>query len=285
MPILEQGNLRIDFSDAGTGDPVILIHGSASSNRQWKRLVQVLQPRFRVMAINLYGYGETSRWNENGVQTITDQADLILKLLQNISVPVRIVGHSFGGAVASKAANLLGPQVSHLVLFEPTLFHLLAQNGHQEAFEEILALRDFIKLHGQQQDWPAIAERFVDYWNGDGAWTEMPEDRRLAYKQLLRPNYHEWDGMEGSPGTIEELANSPGQAMFVHTSGARRPIRELAQLFAQKCPRWRVVQLVQGGHMAPLTHPDIVNPLISGFLGEDLETHPFASSFQEVSTC
>lgn len=274
MPVLQYGKLRIDYSDAGAGDPVVLIHSSVSGNRQWKRLVQDLQPHFRVLALNLFGYGETSAWNGDAAQTIADQAGLVLGLIRDIPGPVRIVGHSFGGSVACTAAAMLGRRTSHLFLFEPTLFHLLAQNGRRESYAEAMALCDFIRLHGKKDDWCAVAERFVDYWLGDGGWAAMPHERRLAYMQLLRPNYDEWDSVDSDQTTLEELAAIRAKAMIAFTPDARRPIREIAQLFAQKCPNWSVARIADGGHMAPLTHPQVVNPLIADFLGMDRQTGP-----------
>ena len=269
MPVLEFGKLRIDFSDAGSGNPVVLVHSSVSGNRQWKRLAQDLQPHFRVLAVNLFGYGETSAWNEEATQTIADQAELVLRLVRDIPGPVRIVGHSFGGSVACKAAAMLGKRASHLFLFEPGLFHLLAQNGRREAYAEVAALRDFIRFHGKKGHWEAVAERFIEYWIGDGGWAATPHHRRLAYMQLLRPNYYEWDCVGSDQTTIEEFDRVPARAMMVYSSGARRASREIAQLFAEKCPNWSVVRIGEGGHMAPLTHPEVVNPLIANFLKED----------------
>lgn len=277
MPILESGKLRIDFSDAGEGDPVVLVHSSVSGNRQWKRLAQELQPHYRVIAINLFGYGATSSWNGIASQTIADQADLVLRLVADIPGPVRLVGHSFGGSVACQAAAMLGSRTSHLFLFEPTLFHLLEQNGRREAYAEAMALRDFIRLHGKNDQWEAVAERFVDYWMGDGGWNATPHERQLAYVQLLRPNYHEWDSVDSHRTTIEQLDRIRAKAMMVYSPGARYPSREIAQLFKQKCPNWSVVRIADGGHMAPLSHPELVNPLIADFLKEDRSIRAAAS--------
>lgn len=285
MPVLERGNLRIDFSDAGRGDAVVLVHSSVSGNRQWKRLVQDLQPHFRVMAVNLFGYGETSAWNQEAAQTIADQAELVLSLVRDIPGPVRLVGHSFGGSVAFKAAAMLGRRASHLFLFEPTLFHLLAQNGRREAYAEARALRDFIKSHGKREDWGAVAERFVDYWIGDGGWAATPHERRLAYIQLLRPNYYEWDCLESDRTTIHAFARMPAKAMIAYTPTARRPSREIAQLIEEKCPNWSVVRIAEGGHMAPLTHPCVVNPLIAGFLRDNQRMRTSKLQLEETSIC
>lgn len=266
MPLIECGKTTVDYSEAGSGDTVVLVHSSVSGNRQWRRLAQDLQPHYRVLALNLFGYGATSAWSGPARQTIDDQARLVSHLVQGLAGPVRLVGHSFGGSVACQAARMLGSRVSHLCLFEPTLFHLLAQNGCEQAFSEAMALRDHVRQYGQRGDWAAVAERFVKYWLDDDAWTAMPPERRLAYMELLRPNFHEWDSVDSQQSDLYTFLNMPMQACMLYSPDARRSSREIARLFAEHCPNWSVVQIAAGGHMAPLTHPEVVNPLIAQFL-------------------
>ena len=267
MPILETSGFRIDYSDAGAGTPVVLVHSSVSGNRQWNSLVRELEPHFRVLAPNLFGYGETTAWQQDGSQTLTDQANLVLSVVQQFPGPIRLVGHSFGGAVALKAATMLGDRISHLFLFEPNPFWLLAQNDRAQAYAEAMELRDFLKRRGAEGDSAAVAERFVDYWVGDGAWALTPEPRQLAYVKLLRPNYYEWDCMKSDEIAIENVAQIPAEAMLVYSAGARRPIREIATLIEKSCPKWSIATVAEGGHMAMLTHPHLINPLVAAFLG------------------
>jgi len=269
MPILQTSGFRIDYSDAGAGTPVVLVHSSVSGNRQWNSLAQELEPHFRVLAPNLLGYGETTAWQQDGSQTLADQANLVLRVAQQFPGPIRLVGHSFGGSVVLKAATMLGDRVSHLFLFEPNPFHLLAQNGRAEAYAEAMELRDFIKSYGAKGDWAAVAQRFVDYWLGDGAWAVTPEQRQLAYMRLLRPNYYEWDCIKSDAIAIENVAQLSAKAMLVYSAGARRPIREIAQLIEERCPNWSVATVAEGGHMAMLTHPHKVNPLVTKFLRDE----------------
>jgi pimeloyl-ACP methyl ester carboxylesterase len=266
MPILQTSGFRIDYSDAGAGTPVVLVHSSVSGNRQWNGLVQELEPHSRVLAPNLFGYGDTTAWQQDGSQTLADQANLVLRVAEQVPGRIRLVGHSFGGSVALKAAAMLGDRVSHLFLFEPNPFYLLAQNGRADAYAEAMELRDFIKSYGAKGDWAAVAQRFVDYWLGDGAWAVTPEQRQLAYMRLLRPNYYEWDCMKSDAIAIENVAQLSAKAMLVYSAGARRPIREIAQLIEERCPNWSVATVAEGGHMAMLTHPHLVNPLVTKFL-------------------
>ena len=45
-----------------------------------------------------------------------------------------------------------------------------------------------------------------------------------------------------------------------------RPTREIVELLREACPAWRFEQTTGGGHMAPLTRPDLINPVVSAFL-------------------
>jgi pimeloyl-ACP methyl ester carboxylesterase len=219
-----------------------------------------------VLAPNLYGYGETTAWRRDGDQTLADQANLIVRLVEQFAGSVSLVGHSFGGSVALKAATVLGDRVSHLFLFEPNPLRLLAQNNPSNTYVEAIELRDFVKRHGAKGNWAAVAERFMDYWLGDGAWAETPEKRREAYMSSLHPNYYEWDCLQADDVTIDDIASISARAMLVLSTTAQPPIREIAKLIEEKCPNWSFATVAEGGHMAMATHPHLVNRLVTSFL-------------------
>ena len=50
---------QVDFIEAGDGPLVVLVHASMAGARQWFSLIGQLQDRFRVRAVNLFGYGGT----------------------------------------------------------------------------------------------------------------------------------------------------------------------------------------------------------------------------------
>ena len=85
------GDLEVDFTDEFEGEPVILVHSSGSSNRQWRSLTELLSQRYRVLAINLFGYGSTTPWPGREPQTLADQADLLVALAERVGRP-RSVG-------------------------------------------------------------------------------------------------------------------------------------------------------------------------------------------------
>lgn len=269
MPVISRGAERIDYLEEGAGETVILVHSSVSGNRQWLALTDTLKDRYRVVAPNLFGYGETTAWAGSMPQTLADQAGLVLTLCEDVKGPVHLVGHSFGGAVALKAASLLGSRAGRLVLFEPTLFYLLAQDGCDGAFLEAKALADHVRHFGALDDWPTASSMFADYWLGDGAWAAMPERRRAAFAAALPSAVYEFDAGLGESLTIDLCRSLKARTMVMHDADARRTITEIVAILEDACPHWTFRQITGGGHMAPLTHPELVNHIIREFMDLD----------------
>ncbi len=258
---LEAGSLA-----AGSGPLVVLVHSSVAGARQWRKLIESLSDSFTLRAINLFGYGATVPWPEDEPQTLDDQARLVEAIIPADAGAVCLVGHSFGGTVAMKAALRMGARVAKLVLLEPNPFTLLRDHGRDEAFQDVCALREVIKQNGERGDWMTAAERFADYWGGAGTWSATPDDRRAAFAEALQPNFHEWDAVMNDGTALETwVAFLPAETLVVYDPATVRPIREIVELLREGTP-WRFQTLAEGGHMAPLSRPDLVNPVVQGFL-------------------
>jgi pimeloyl-ACP methyl ester carboxylesterase len=259
--------MQLDCSDEGSGDAVILIHGGASNNRQWKSLIADLKPYFRVIAPNLHGAGKTPSWQGPNAYRLADAAALIERVCESIVGGVSLVGHSVGGAVAMQAAARLGARVEKLLLLEAAPYDLLRQAGAGGAYREALALYEFVRDGSERGEWAAIAERFLNAFVGTGAWEKMSDEKRARAVQLMHHNRAEWDSLMNDRTTLREWGSRlPHQTLFVSAADTWPPLRALTELFVKGCPHWTFAELPEGGHMAPLYRPDLVNPIICEFL-------------------
>jgi pimeloyl-ACP methyl ester carboxylesterase len=260
----------VDYLEAGSSGPaVMLIHSSVSGARQWRRLMDDLKDRYRVRAVNLYGYGKTPPWPPETPQSLDDQARLVEAALPADADHIHLVGHSFGGSVAMKVAARQRHRVATLVLLEANPFFLLAQAGCIDAFAEAMELRDCIKHFGAVGEWMAAAERFADYWTGDGTWRDMTSERRTAFAEALKPNFHEWDAVLNERTSLDDWTTQlPPATLLVCDPGTVRPIRELNALLRSARPDLAYQEVPGAGHMAPLTRPDMINPLVASFLDD-----------------
>ncbi len=256
----------IDYEVAGLGPEVVLVHSSVSGARQWRKLQDHLAPAFTAKAINLFGYGKTRAWPADRQQTLDDHAGLICAIAEPAPAPISLVGHSFGGSVAMKAVLKLGARVEKLVLYEPNSFFLLRDNDRHDAFQEAWGLRDKILVHGLEGNWARAAELFADYWGGAGTWAATNSERRAVFIESLKPVQYEWDAIMGETVTLTTLAASmPEKTLVLYDPDTLRPIREIIALLKAHTP-WQFKALQSAGHMAPLTKPDLVNPIIENFL-------------------
>ena len=260
--------IEVDFVEAGsTGPTVVLVHSSVSGARQWRRLMDDLKDRFRVRAVNLFGYGKTPPWPADATQSLDDQAGLVEAVLPADADEIHLVGHSFGASVAMKAAARLAGRVTRLVLLETNPFYLLAQLGRADAFAEAMELRNCVKTFGALGEWATAAERFANYWGGAATWREMTPERRAAFTQALKPNYFEWDAVMNETTSVEQWsALLPRATQLIWDPTTVLPIREIAAILRRACPGWTYREVPAGGHMAPLTRPDLINPLVGSFL-------------------
>ena len=270
MPTLQHGNLCIDYADAGQGPPVLLLHSSASGNRQWRRLSERLSPRYRVIAPNLMGNGASTAWHGQRPQMLADAAEVVFGLIEGLCLdtPLHLVGHSYGGAVALHTAHVLGERVSKLALYEPMLPGLLKAHGRLQAAAETAALHAHLQRCARSGDWLAAAERFTDYFNGDGAWADTPAQRRELIAGLLPPNLPEWDAAM-APMRAEGFGGVRAQTLLMRGRATRPALTEMAAVLYQRFTHWRLVDVAGCGHMAPLTHADEINRWIVDFLDDD----------------
>jgi len=100
---------RVEYAVRGSGAPVVAVHCSGSSHKQWAPLCDALRPNHRVVAPNLFGAGATTPWPPHGrPQTLDDTAALVetaaKDALGDDDRPPIIIGHSHGAAVALRYA-------------------------------------------------------------------------------------------------------------------------------------------------------------------------------------
>jgi len=222
-----------------------------------------LADRYRLFAVNLFGYGKTPKWDKSRDQTLEDQAKLLEGILPKDGSQVRLVGHSFGGSVAMKASTLFPDRVRKLVLIEPNPFYLLRQADRRAAFQEAKGLHDQVKEAGATGNWRKAAAEFADYWTGAGSWAAMSEDRKAKFAEALKPNFHEWDAVMAPDLSLQEWHRRlPRETTVISAADTVLSIRELVDLLASRDSEWKFETLEAGGHMAPLSRPKLINPVI-----------------------
>jgi pimeloyl-ACP methyl ester carboxylesterase len=252
-------------------ETVLLLHCSGSSGGQWRALASQLGGHYRFNTPDLIGYGAAAQWSGRGEFSLAREAAAIRTVIGRLSEPVHLVGHSYGGGVALHIARTRPELLKSLTLIEPSAFHLLRNGDATDAaaLREITAVADDARAALAVGDYGGGFGRFVDYWSGPGSWADMPPEKRAAFAPQLAKVVLDFHALLSEPAEIEDVCDIAAPTLLIQGGCTTSPSRCV-------CARLRVAlpdasfRVVQGaGHMAPLTHREMVNALIA----EHLDAH------------
>jgi pimeloyl-ACP methyl ester carboxylesterase len=116
--------------DVGEGPVVILIHGIASSSVTFRRLVPRLSDRYRVISIDLLGFGESVA-PDDATFTLDEHVAAVAATIDSLRLRGRfvLVGHSLGSLISARYAAINPQRLSRLVLVSPPIYLAPAELG------------------------------------------------------------------------------------------------------------------------------------------------------------
>lgn len=265
MAYLHQGGATLHYRVAGDGVPVVALHGSASTGAQWRGLAGYLAGRFRVVTPDLPGYGASPVAAGAGLAA---DAEAVATLIAHLGAPVHLVGHSYGGAVALKLAALQPEALRSLTVIEPLSLHLLRQGTRSDwqLYRDLAALVAHVFTRSHAGDSEAAMRGFVDYWMGAGAWARSSFRLRAALLARLPRVCADVRAVMFEPSLLDELARIDVPTLAVTGLLSPAPSLRITELVARALPRATFRTIPGAGHLAPLTDPHVVDPMIAAHL-------------------
>jgi pimeloyl-ACP methyl ester carboxylesterase len=267
--------LRIHYRDWGdpTAPPVLLLHGYTSHARSWDTIASYLADRYRVLALDQRGHGESDRATDYDEQRLLEDLAAFVEALG--LGPFAAVGFSIGGFAAASYAVLHPERVTRLVLAE-----CFAKETSPEAASHISVLRT-LPTEYQGSEESAAAQATAAF---RPLAPHAPEDelRRWMHGGLAEVADGRWEWrydpvlrMPGAPGRLnptpdvfaERLAQVSCPTLLV--VGADSFAKEGAEAMAPHNARARLVVLPETGHWVPLDNPIGFLALVERFLIED----------------
>jgi len=252
----------IAYQDVGTGPTIILAHCSGATHHVWAPLIDALSDRYRVLAPDLIGYGQSEPWPINARLHPWSDLSAVVALAERAGEPVHLVGHSYGGTVALEAARVLGPRIKSLTLIEPVAFHLLRLTGRMQEWHELTdvgrRMMEALRLRQER----GAASVYVKYWVGRLRWWSMsPKARRRVLLTVgkVGAEFETVSGLSTTDGDYRTI-NTPTRLI----AGERtpKPARAIVDELLNILPESHLHVLPRAGHMSPLTHPGEVSNLV-----------------------
>jgi pimeloyl-ACP methyl ester carboxylesterase len=248
--LIEVDGREIAVVERGEGPPVVLLHASGLGAQQWGAFVPRIAEKHRVLAPDLLGYGKSAAWPDPANFELEADLAVVRAVVAHAGEPVHLVGHSYGGVLALCAAHELPGAVRSVLVYEPVAFGVLTGRD-PEGVAELAALEDGTFLDPETGGDARWVSRFIQFWNGAGAWDRLPPARQGALVALGRKSFLEVRALMGLTRTAEEWRiDVPTLVM----AGTRSPAveRAVCRVLAESLPRARLHVFEGAGHMGPL---------------------------------
>ncbi len=234
---------RVHVDVHGAGTPVICVHSSGMSGRQWQRVVREL-PDHRVVVPDLLGSGRSDRWTGPGPEAMAADRELLAALLDEVG-PAHLVGHSYGGTLCLLEAARTPARALSVAVFEPPVVGPLGRDLDPGPL-------------GEGPDvWMAW---LVDWWNGEGTWASLGDATRREMLRGAEKVSWEVRGQLADRTLASAFAALEGPTLLLRGPDTPPVVAEALDVVAAALPNGALEVIAGVGHMGPLTHPGRVVP-------------------------
>ncbi len=278
---------HIHYVEAGEGEPVLLIPGAFSTYRDWNRMIPLLSKKYRLLAIDYLGVGDSDKPRSGAGYTIEAQADLVVNMMDILHIPqAAIVGVSYGGGIALNIAARYPDRVHKIVCIEG--------NGLKNEKLPYRPMETILR-------WPGISDATIGVIRSGlidelgvrlimgNAWHEMSkEDKKEVFGIISQNNktasrfswYHISRSMKTSKDFTGEVKKVQLPILYLYgkQSGYLYMAETNAAFLKKHLSDVRVIYFEDGIHDLELQKPAEVADLIVGFLGERKKDEPLISA-------
>lgn len=246
---------------AGTGAPLVLLHGLFGSAAQWHHIAAPLSARARVLAVDLRNHGLSPHADAMGYQ---EMAEDLRELLDAQGIArARVAGHSMGGKVAMAFALLHPRRTEALAVLD------IAPARYHDHFSALVcaALRLDLGAARSREEADRQLERFVP-----SARLRAMLLQNLAWRDGHLAWRIHWLGIGGSmpqllgfaPGLLR--SSSAVEALFVRGGTSDYVLPRHENTIRRLFPRSRIVELADAGHWLHADRPAALVQLLAEWM-------------------
>lgn len=266
--------INMAYSDQGSGaKTIVFIHGLASYIPAWKKNIDNLKSSYRCIAVDLPGYGKSSKGNYD--VSMDFFADAIHDFCEKQNLKnIILAGHSMGGQIAISTALKYPDLVSKLILIAPAGFETF-NKGQRQWFKDAMTV-DGVRLTTMEQVRVNYAYNFYDIPKD----AQFMVDDRLAIRSaddFTAYCYHVTQGVKAMvENPVYDFLPDVKQKTLCIFGAADNLIpnrylnggftEKYAKMGAERMPDCNLHMIKKAGHFVMFEKSEEVNKLIRSFL-------------------
>lgn len=240
--------MKLPHSEAGEGPAVLLLHAGIADRTMWDEHLEPLAAAgYRVVAPDLPGFGEAA-----AAEPVAHWED-VLETMDGLGIErAALVGNSFGGAVALRAAAVAPERIASLALFSAGAV------PEPDPSPELLAVWEAEEGALEAGDHEAAVAAVLSAWVRPQARDEVRD--RIAAMQRRNYERHAGEHAEHAPDPLEEdpelLSAIACPTLLAAGEEDMVDFRSAVPELAASLPRARTALIPDCGHLAPLEAPE-----------------------------
>jgi haloacetate dehalogenase len=269
--------IRQHFLEAGSGPPVVLLHGFPETSFAWRFQIPVLAKNYRVIAPDLRGYGETDK--PPGGYDKRNMANDLICLLNSLELKkIALVGHDRGARVATRFAKDHPEFLDRLVVMDNVPTRIVAREFDAEkakaywffTFNLVPDLPEAL-ITGREELW--LRHLFSDWcYNPHTIWGEAFETYVKAYRRPGAIRGAMADYRANAEDNAQDRLDAavkigcPVMALWGADFYAVAGMFDMAAVWKEMAEDLQIFSIPQCGHLPQEEQPEIVNKLLAEFL-------------------
>jgi len=263
MSIIQAGKLKIHYQEAGTGEPLVLLHGLGSNSRSWRYQLAGLAQSFRVLAWDAPGYGLSDDLlvEDEANFSMAGFAHALAAFLDALQIDqAHIVGHSMGGVLALEFYQRYPARVKSLVLADTN-----RGGGAKPQAEREATLQR--RLHALATQSPAqIAQARAPGLLSPHADAALVADVTSIYAEIRSAGYRLATlGLDrANHSDLLAQVNVPTLILCGELDTLTPPAE--SEILAQNIPHADLKFIPRAGHSSNQEQPQVFNRLVLDFL-------------------
>ncbi|MGW1667338.1 alpha/beta fold hydrolase [Streptomyces sp. NPDC002324] len=267
MPRAEANGVELFYEVAGSGDPLVLVHGSWGDHHNWLPVLPALAGRFRVLVYDRRGHSRSERPPGQGARR-EDEEDLAALMETLDLAPAYVAGNSFGASTAlGLAARRPGlfrgivahdPPLTGIVPDDPRLRPLMTAVG--ERFASVLT-------HLRAHEPLAAARRFTDEIAlGPGTWDRLPPPVRQTFLANAPTFLDEHGDPHWADLDLAGLSAYTGPVLLTRGTDSPPWFAPITGRLMEALPQADTFTFEGAGHIPHVTHPEAYARAVTAFV-------------------
>src|SRR2546423_1261931 len=257
MPVEEINGTPLFYEMTGTGEPVVLVHGSWVDTQTWVLAAPALAETFQVIAYDRRGHGRSDCPPETG--TVHDDGSDLAALITKLGIaPVNLVSNSFGAGTSLRLTIERPELVRRTVAHEPPLVALLADDPAAKPILDDFSesIEGVVRLF-EAGDYAGAAKQFVEHVAlGPGTWSQLPQPVQESFVRHAPTFLGEMNDPDALAIDVERLGRVSTPVMLSQGDQSPPIFAPIVERLGAMLPGPARHTYVGAGHVPHLTNVD-----------------------------